>query len=143
MSVFKKALSLLVGNVDDLSYLKLPKGSGGKKLRSERELIQMESKIGSELFGPIPNGHQREFFCLDEKTYIWYEAYKDADGKQIESTTRYELQGDKVLKAQAGARYSYIEGEELKNLSLAIEMYHARVMRDVYHKDIQKSPATA
>lgn len=143
MSVFKKAFSLLVGNVDDLSYLKLPKGGSSKKLRSERELIQMESKIGSQLFGSVPKGHRREFFCLDEKTYIWYEAYKDANGKEVESTTRYELLGDKILKAQAGARYSYLEGEELHNLALAIEMYHKRVMREVYHQDIRTNPAAA
>lgn len=102
---------------------------------SERELIQRESNIGRELFGPIPKGHQREFFCLDESTCIWYESYKDKDGKQISSTTRYEIQGDKVLKAQEGARYSFIEGRELDNLLQAIQLYYERVMRGVYGKD--------
>lgn len=135
MSVLKKALTLLVGNTDDLSYLKVPKASGAKKLRSERELIQLESKIGRELFGPVPKGHQREFFCLDETTCIWYEEYKDAEGKTVSATTRYEIQGDKILKAQHGARYSYLEGAELDNLLLAIGMYYERVMRGVYRID--------
>jgi hypothetical protein len=135
MSVFKKALTLLVGDTNDLSYLKMPKDQSGLKKLSERELIQLESNIGRELFGPIPKGHRREFFCLDEKTCIWYEEYKDKDGKLVSATTRYEIQGDKVLKAQEGARYSYLEGGELKNLLLAIGMYYERVMRSVYHRD--------
>jgi len=135
MSVLKKALTLLVGNTDDLAYLKVPKHPADKKLRSERELIQQESKIGRDLFGPVPKGHQREFFCLDEKTCIWYEQYKNAEGKDESITTRYEIQGDKILKVQGGSRYSYLEGDELTNLLTAIHMYYERVMRGVYGRD--------
>ncbi len=135
MSVFKKALTLLIGDTNDLSYLKMPKNTAGLKKLGERELIQLESNIGRELFGPVPQGHRREFFCLDEKTCIWYEEYKDKDGKQVSATTRYEIQGDKVLKAQEGARYSYLEGGELNNLLTAINLYYERVMRAVYHRD--------
>ena len=136
MSVFKKALTLLIGDIDSVSYLKMPKQQKkSTSLMSERELIQLESNIGRELFGPIPKGHRREFFCLDEKTCIWYEEYKDESGKQVASTTRYEIQGDKILKAQEGARYSYLEGAELNNLLLAINMYYERVMRNVYRRE--------
>jgi hypothetical protein len=135
MTVFKKALTLLVGNTDELAYLKMPKDKQSLKKMSERELIQLESDIGRDLFGPIPRGHRREFFCLDEKTCIWYEEYEDAQGKPVTSTTRYEIQGDKVLKAQDAARYSYLEGTELNNLLLAIGMYYERVMRGVYNRD--------
>lgn len=135
MSFLKKVLTLLVGNTDDFSYLKLPRKQTNLKQMSERQLIQLESKIGRELFGPIPKGHQREFFCLDDTTCIWYESYKDQKGLTVETTTRYEIQGDKILKVQAGARYSYLEGAELKNLLLAIGMYYERVMRQVYKRD--------
>lgn len=137
MSFLKKVLTLLVGNTDDFSYLKLPRKQTNLKQMSERQLIQLESKIGRELFGPIPKGHQREFFCLDDTTCIWYESYKDQKGLTVETTTRYEIQGDKILKVQAGARYSYLEGAELKNLLLAIGMYYERVMRQVYKRDPQ------
>ena len=135
-NVLKKALTLLVGNTEDLSYLKMPKISGrlAKKL-TKRELIQMESEIGRELFGTIPKSHRREFFRLDKKTWIWYEEYKDETGKLQTSTTRYEIQDKGILKAQNGARYSYIEGQELANLALAIRMYYERVMRSVYRRD--------
>jgi len=135
MSVLKKALTLLVGDTAEVAYLRMPKDRKTLKKMSERQLIQLESDIGRELFGPIPNGHRREFFCLDEKTCIWYEEYKDAAGKPVTATTRYEIQGDKVLKAQEGARYSYLEGAELKNLLLAIGMYYERVMRGIYRRD--------
>lgn len=135
MSVFKKALTLLIGDTGDLSYLKMPKSNQSFNRMSERKLLQLESKIGRELFGPIPKGHQREFFCLDDKTCIWYEAYKDESGKDVESTTRYEIQGDRVLKAQGSSRYSYLEGQELTNLLLAIDIYYERVMRGVYNHD--------
>ncbi len=135
MSVLRKALTLFVGNTDDLAYLKMPKLDGRPlKGLTERELIQLESEIGRELFGPVPKGHRREFFNLDPTTWIWYEEYLDADGKQHSTTTRYEVQESGVLKAQEGARYSYIEGDELQNLLLAVRMYHERVMRDVYKR---------
>jgi hypothetical protein len=138
MSVFKKALTLLIGDTGDLAYMKMPKpGKRPLKKMTERELIQLESDIGRELFGPVPDGHRREFFCLDEKTCIWYEEYKDKSGKPVSSTTRYEIQGDKILKAQQGARYSYLEGAELDNLVVAIGMYYERVMRGVYKRDPQ------
>jgi len=138
VSVFHKALTLLIGDTNEVSYLKVPKNRKPLKQMSERKLIQLESAIGRELFGSVPKGHQREFFCLDEKTCIWFESYKDKDGKMVESTTRYEIQGDRILKIQGGARYSYLDGAELTNLLLAIDLYYERVMRSVYRHD----PAT-
>lgn len=134
MTALKKALTLLVGNTNDIAYLKMPKQLKSKKV-TQRELIQRESEIGRELFGPVPAGHRREFFCLDEKTCVWYEEYKDASGKNVSHTTRYEIQGDKILKAQDGARYSYLEGAELKNLLTAINLYYERVMKSIYRRD--------
>ncbi len=133
----KKTLSLLVGSDGPADYMKLPKGRPFKAM-TERELIQLESDIGQKLFGSIPDGHRREFFNLDPHTWIWYEEYNDAAGKKQSTTTRYELQEKGVLKAQDGARYSYIEGEELDNLLLAIKMYYEQVMRKIYKRD----PAT-
>lgn len=136
MSVLKKALTLFVGNTEDLSYLKMPKSKDRVLKRlTERELIQLESEIGRELFGPIPEGHRREFFNLDAHTWIWYEEFKAADGTKQSTTTRYEVQEKGILKAQEGACYSYIEGAELQNLLLAVRMYHERVMRNLYKRE--------
>lgn len=132
--VFQKALSLITGS-DDLADFSMPKNRPFKGL-TERELIQLESEIGAQLFGPIPADHRREFFNLDATTWIWHEEWIDADtGKRRSATTRYEIHDNGILKAQEGARYSFIEGQELRNLALAVQMYYERVMREVYHRD--------
>ncbi len=136
--VFKKALKLLIGNDVSVPKLTMPKNRPFKTL-TERELIQLESNIGSELFGPIPAGNRREFFNLDPNTWIWHEEWVDVEtGKPQSATTRYEVHDNGILKVQEGARYKFIEGEELKNLTVAVQMYHERVMREVYNRD----PAT-
>ena len=83
----------------------------------------------------LRQGHRREFFNLDKDTWIWYEEYKDDKGITRTMTTRYEVQEKGVLKAQNGARYVYIEGNELANLGQAVRIYYERVMRGIYHRD--------
>lgn len=130
-SLFKKAFNLITGN-SSAPALAMPKNRPLKRL-TERELLQLESEIGSKLFGEVPAGHRREFFCLDAKTWIWYEEWKDqTTGKVANSTVRYEVHEKGVLKVQEGARYSFIEGEELDNLVTAATMYYEQVARHVY-----------
>lgn len=141
-SILKKALSLIVGDSDTVAQLSMPKKQKQdrpfKKL-TQRELLQLESEIGSKLFGDIPAGHRREFFCLDDTTWIWYEETIDPKTKKVNRTTvRYEVHENGVLKVQEGARYSFIEGEELENLVAATKMYYEQVARNVYNRD----PAT-
>ena len=113
----------------------MPKNRPLKKL-TERELIQLESEIVSKLFGEVPKGHRREFFCLDEKTWIWYEEWTDPKtNKRQNMTVRYEIQPSGILKVQEGSRYSYIEGAELDNLLAATTMYYEQVARGVYNRD--------
>lgn len=133
--VFKKALSLLTG-APAKETLRVPKNRPFKKL-TERELLSLESQIGASLFGPIPKGHRREFFCLDKDTWIWHEEWKDEKGVPKATTTRYELHDNGILKVQEGAKYKYIEGEELQNLRVAIRMYYEQVARKVYKRDPQ------
>lgn len=140
MSVFKKAIGLIVGD-PSTAILTMPKKHGkDRPLRqlTERELIQLESEIGAKLFGDIPAGHRREFFCLDEKTWIWHEEFKNAETGKMESrTVRYEVHETGILKVQEGARYSFISGEELKNLVAATTMYYEQAARHVYGRDPQ------
>ncbi|MDB5183898.1 MAG: hypothetical protein JWO07_579 [Candidatus Saccharibacteria bacterium] len=110
----------------------------GFTLRSKptmRELIQAESEIGGNLFGHIPTGHHRQFFNLDRHTWVWYEEWLDDKGKANNTTTRYEIHENGILKVQDGKQYYYIEGEELTNLVTAIRMYYEQVSRDVYRRD--------
>lgn len=134
-SVFAKALQLLTGADDQSSLLKMPKRRLFKGL-SERELIQLESEIGAKLFGPIPAENRREFFYLDKNTWIWHEEWQEVEtGKSMSITTRYEIHENGILKAQEGAQYMYLEGEELQNLLVAIQMYYEQVARKIYKRD--------
>lgn len=143
MSVFKKALTLIIGDSQAAPALRMPKNRPLKKL-TERELIQLESEIGATLFGVPPVGHRREFFCLDEKTWIWHESGKNpATGKLQEHTIRYEIHDNGVLKVQEGPRYSFIEGTELDNFVAATTMYYEQVARHVYKRDPQTGQALA
>ncbi len=127
MSLIQKALELITGSP---TGLRRPL----KKL-TERQLIELESDIGRELFGPIPAGHRRDFFCLDSRTWVWHEEWKDVDGKTQTATTRYETQPNGILKVQSGRVYKYIEGEELTNLAIATRLYYERAMRQIYKRD--------
>ena len=102
---------------------------------TRRQLIRMESSIGAQLFGPVPAGHRREFFYLDTDTWVWYEEWLDDRNKRHELTTRYEIRPGGVLKVQDGQPYAVLEGEELRNLYLAIKLYHERTAREVYKRD--------
>jgi hypothetical protein len=108
----------------------------GYKRLTARDLIRMESAIGSKLFGPIPKGHRREFFCLDEHAWVWYEEWKDPTTKKKHSvTTRYEIHNNGILKVQDGQPYQVVKGEELRNLVTAIQLYYEQVARHVYKFD--------
>lgn len=135
-NILKKALTLITGDEAAAELTKMPKIKKRpfKKL-TERELIQLESEIGKTLFGPTPANHRREFFNLDADTWIWHEEYIDENDLVKSTTTRYEVQESKILKAQDGAHYTYIEGEELQNFGLAVQMYYEQVMRGVYNRD--------
>ncbi len=135
-NLFQKALQLITGEADTSAVLlQVPKKHLFKKF-TERELIQLESEIGAKLFGPIPAGFRREFFCLDESTWIWYEeGLSSKTGKVEQTTTRYEVHENGILKVQEGSRYTYIEGSELDNFVVATRLYHEQVARDIYKRD--------
>lgn len=134
--MFHKVISLIVGDDSQASMMRVPKSHSTPKL-TERDLLRRESKIGSELFGPIPKGHRREFFCLDESTWIWHEEWKDEKGVERQSTTRYEVHPNGILKVTDGPRYQFIEGEELDNLVAATRLYYEKVAREIYSRDPQ------
>lgn len=134
-NILKKVLQLVVGEPNTLPLLTMPKNRPLKRM-TERELLQLESEIGATLFGDVPAGNRREFFCLDEKTWIWHEQGKNPKTGKVEGQTiRYEVHDKGILKVQEGARYSFIEGEELRNLVAATTMYYERVAREIYQRD--------
>jgi hypothetical protein len=134
-NILKKVLQLVIGDPNASTALKMPKNRPLKKM-TERELLQLESEIGAKLFGDIPVGTTREFFCLDEKTWIWHEQKKNPKTGKLEGQTiRYEVHDNGILKVQEGARYAFIEGEELDNLVAATALYYEQVAREIYQRD--------
>jgi hypothetical protein len=92
----------------------------------ESELIRREAEIGGQLFGPVPKGRQRQFFCLDEHTWVWHESWLE-NGRQSSVTTRYEVRPNGVLKIQDGQGYQRLSRAEARNLYQATELYRQRV----------------
>ncbi|MCA9349214.1 hypothetical protein KC878_03705 [Candidatus Saccharibacteria bacterium] len=96
------------------------------------KLIRREAELGGQLFGTIPKGHRREFFCLDSHTWIWHEDWIDQYGAMQTTTTRYEMRANGVLKSQNGSGYKTITSSEAKNLRRAIELYKEQVLNFLY-----------
>jgi len=98
-----------------------------------RNLIRHEAKIGGQLFGPVPKGHRREFFCLDRHTWVWHEEWTDNGGNNRSKTTRYDIRPNGILKAQDGRHYQQVSPEEARNLYSAAKIYKQRVQSEIYN----------
>jgi hypothetical protein len=103
--------------------------------RSElyRNLIRHEARLGGELFGPIPENHRREFFCLDNRTWVWHEEWTDQKGVNHVKTTRYDVRPDGILKAQDGRPYQRATKDEVLNLYNATQLYKTEVLDKIYN----------
>jgi hypothetical protein len=97
-----------------------------------RALIRREAKIGGELFGPVPEGTRREFFCLDEHTWVWHEEWTDQNGQRHIRTTRYDVRPDGILKAQDGQSYQRVSRREAERLQSAVHTYNKRIRSELY-----------
>lgn len=94
------------------------------------DLIRHEAKIGGELFGPVHAGGHREFFCLDERTWVWHEEWTGSTGRHSK-TVRYDVRPDTILKSQQG-HYQEVSKEEADNLVEAVKLYQQRVRAELY-----------
>lgn len=100
-----------------------------------QDLIRHEAKLGGSVFGPIPQGHRREFFCLDRHTWIWHEEWIDQAGQRQIRTTRYEVRPDGLLKSQNGT-YQKVSNEETIRFKKAARIYAERLNREMYNNAI-------
>lgn len=96
-----------------------------------RKLLRHEARIGGQLFGPVRPGGRREFFCLDENTWVWHEEWIDEKGQRQIKTTRYDVRPDVILKSQNG-QYQKVTGQELDRLVEATQLYRDRVKAELY-----------
>lgn len=91
-----------------------------------KSLIHWEGKVGGQIFGPVQNGGRREFFCLDESTWVWHEEWTDNSGRHT-MTTRYDVRPGGIVKSQGDNNYQALGKEELDNFLNAISLYYQRV----------------
>ncbi len=99
-----------------------------KRAQFKKALIHFEARIGGGLFGTVPKNHRREFFCLDERTWVWHEEWVDAQGHNRALTTRYDVRLDgSIIKSQGSASYQSLTPEELRHFKQAVRMYGQRV----------------
>lgn len=100
--------------------------------RTVDEAINAESALGRTIFGPIPVGHQREFFKYKDNVWIWHESWIE-NGKFKKITVRYEVRKDGVYKKSgSGKDYKKIEGDELENFRKALRAYLKVVKEKLY-----------
>jgi len=95
------------------------------------DLMRRESRIGREIFGPVPRGGSRDFFCLDENTWIWHESWQTVNGQQ-ERMTRYMVRKKDIVKSVNDGQYQSVSIEEADNLRQAAKIYRKRVGDEVY-----------
>jgi len=98
-----------------------------RRANIQRALLHYQARIGGDVFGPIPENVRREFFCLDEHTWVWHEEWNGEDGKRQAVTTRYDVRPSGVVKSQGGSSYQALSGTEARNLYDAIHVYEQRV----------------
>jgi hypothetical protein len=104
-----------------------PRNDEERLAKIERSLIRREGEIGGQLFGPVPKGRRRQFFCLDEHTWVWHEEWQDAKGQRKSITTRYDVRPNGVLKIQDGHVYQRLSRDEARNLYQTTQLYRQRV----------------
>jgi len=109
-----------------LSYV-LPTDIETRKVIIHRNILREMAKMGGEVFGPIPQGTRREFFCLDEHTWVWHEEWTDERGLRQIRTTRYDIRPQGIFKAQDNQPYKPVTLEEARRFDAATREYDRRM----------------
>jgi hypothetical protein len=97
-----------------------------------QDLMRREVALTRDIFGPVPAGTRREFFCLDKHTWIWYEEWTDAQGIRQQMTTRYVVRPREILKSQNGGAYYRLSYEEAQNFQGATQAYYQKIKTHLY-----------
>jgi len=100
---------------------------------SPNELVNMESLWGGILFGPIPAGHQRNFFEYKKNVWIWYEGWPGKKGNIEGTTIRYEVRPAGVFKRVNGQKYEKIAGQELDYFRMTLHRYLKLMKTKLYY----------
>jgi hypothetical protein len=110
--MFQKLLSIIV-----------PTDPQVHRASIHRNILRDMARMGGTLFGPVPEGTRREFFCLDAHTWVWHEEWTDQNKVHRVRTTRYDVRPHGVFKAQDGQPYQPLTPEETQRLYMAAWHY--------------------
>lgn len=102
-----------------------------RHINAHRSLLRHLAKLGGGVFGPVPSGVRREFFCLDDRTWVWHEEWYDQSGQHHAITTRYDIRPDGILKSQGVNSYQRLSAEEERNFRSAVEIYGQRSLTEL------------
>jgi hypothetical protein len=105
-----------------------------RRAREYREIIRREAVIGGKLFGPVAKGGRREFFCLDEHTWVWHEEWTDQNGQHHAVTTRYDVRPHGIFKAQDGQPYRPLSEQEARHFYKAVILYDRAVSSEIFNR---------
>jgi hypothetical protein len=92
---------------------------------ANRALLHYLAWRGGKIFGPMPQGVRREFFCLDPHTWVWHEEWTDERGQHRAVTTRYDVKKQGILKSQGVNSYQRLTEQEERNFRAAAKQYIA------------------
>ena len=98
----------------------------------EREILRREAALAKSIFGPVQPEGKREFFCLDENTWVWYEEWIDDAGDRQQVTTRYLIRDREIVKSQNGGAYVRLNQKEMENFKQATDEYIKRAEDGLY-----------
>ncbi len=107
------------------------------------DLLNAESKLGSTIFGPIPEGHRREFFHDRNNIWIWHEDWYDGRRNPRQMTVRYEVRTSGIYKKVSTGHYLKLEGDELENFRKATRAYLHLIKKNLYNKPQNTSTPAA
>lgn len=99
---------------------------------TREDLINAESRLGGSIFGPIPEGHRREFFHDQRNVWIWYEGWYDDSADYHNVTVRYEVYPSGVYKKISAGNYQRLEDGELENFRQATRTYLQLIKQNLY-----------
>lgn len=101
----------------------IPQDHQARNAQIRTNFIRDAAQMGGTLFGPVPGGIRREFFCLDRHTWVWHEEWTDANNIRHARTTRYDIRPHGIFKAQDGVPYQPVSAQEAHHLYAAARQY--------------------
>lgn len=102
-----------------------------RRANARRAILHHLAKVGGNVFGPIPAGVRREFFCLDEHSWVWHEEWTDQAGQHHAVTTRYDIRSSGIVKSQGANQYQRLTPQEEKNFRTAAHLYFQRASHEL------------